>query len=68
MLLQKKYLEFNVTWEAGFSLINSEMVKSVIWYFAAFPGILVFLTCPNLQILGKTQTRVFPIFEFLINP
>ena len=27
----------------------------------------VSLTCPNLQILGKTQTEVFPISRFLVN-
>ena len=28
---------------------------------------LVSLTCPSLQILGKTQTLVFPISGFLVN-
>ena len=28
---------------------------------------LVFFSYPSLQILGKTQTWVFPIFGFLIN-
>ena len=28
---------------------------------------LVSLTCPSLQILGKTQTGVFPISRFLPN-
>ena len=29
---------------------------------------MVSLTCPSPQILGKTQKRVFPISEFLVNP
>ena len=44
--------------------------------FATFGNVLlekfvpnsVFLTRPSLQILGKTQTGVFPIFGFLVNP
>ena len=44
--------------------------------FAAFRGLLletfvpnlVSLTCVSLKILGKTQTCVFPIYGFLINP
>ena len=27
-----------------------------------------FLTRPTLQIVGKTQTGIFPISEFLVNP
>ena len=29
---------------------------------------LVYLTRPSLQILNKTQTGVFPISGFLVNP
>ena len=64
MLLQKKYLEFNVTWEAGFSLINSEMVKSVIWYFAAFPGILVFLLAAISRYWAKLRRGYFQSLNF----
>ena len=46
------------------------------WHFAEFSKILLemfvtnvaFFTFPSLQILGKTQTWVFPIFGFLVNP
>ena len=61
-------------WDFGggviwFSLNKSETVKAVTWHFAAFSNILletfvpnlIFLTSPNLQILGKTQMGVFPI-------
>ena len=59
-----------------FSLNGSEMVKALTVPFVAFSNILlemfvpdlVFLTRPSLQILGKTQTWVFPISEFLVNP
>ena len=55
----------------GFSLD-----KNLIKTFAAFSNIsletsvpnLVSLTHPSLQILGKTQTGVFPISRFLLNP
>ena len=58
-----------------FSLNNSETVKAVTMTFAAFNNIslgsfvptFVSLTCPSLQILSKTQTRVFPISGFLVN-
>ena len=29
---------------------------------------VISLTCRKLQILGKTQTEVFPISGFLVNP
>ena len=29
---------------------------------------LIFITRPSLQILGKTQARVFSISEYLVNP
>ena len=29
---------------------------------------VVFLTFSSLQILGKTQTRIYPVSEFLVNP
>ena len=56
----------------GFSLNNSETVKAVKWHFATFSNVsleifisnLLFLTCPSLQILGKTQTEVSPISGF----
>ena len=52
-----------------FSLINSETVKAVTRAFATsinvsletFMPSLVSLTRPSLQILGETQTGVFPI-------
>ena len=66
-------------WEYFYScwlcLNNSEMVNTVIvvfWTFSKFsletlvPN-LASLTCPSLQILGKTQTGVFPISGFLVN-
>ena len=48
----------------------------VTWHYAAFSNILletflpnlVFLIHPSLQILGQTQTGVFPISGFLVNP
>ena len=52
------------------SLNNPETVKP--WHFAAFNHILfetsvpnlLSLACPSLQILDKTQTRVFSISGF----
>ena len=46
------------------------------WHFAEFSKILlemfvpnvVFFTSSSLQVLGKTQTWVFPISGFLVNP
>ena len=59
-----------------FSLNNSETVKDASWRFAAFSNFsfetfvpsLLSLTCPNLQILGKTLTGVSSISGFLVNP
>ena len=45
----------NFTPPCLFSLNNSEMVETLVLN-------LVFLTQPSLQILGKTQTGVFPVF------
>ena len=58
-----------------FSLNNSKAVKGVTLLFAAFSNILletsvpnlVSLTHPSLQILGKSQTGVFPTSSFLVN-
>ena len=46
-----------------FSLNNSEMVKAVTLHFAAFIYISLetFVPNPSLQILGKTQSVVFPV-------
>ena len=56
-----------------FSLNNSEKIKAVNLVFCSinflletFMPNLVSLTCPSLQILDRTQTKVFPIFEFLV--
>ena len=49
-------------WSSWFSLNNSETVKAVK---LALYNIRWF--CPTLQVLGKTQTVVFPISEFLVN-
>ena len=62
----------NFTPPCWFFLNNSETVQGVTLANAAFSNILletfmpnlVFLICPSVQILGKTQTGVFPIFEF----
>ena len=43
------------------------MQHSVI-LLETFASNLVSLTCPSLQILGKTETGVFSIFRFLANP
>ena len=60
-----------------FSLNNSKTVKAVILEFCSiqcnilsetFMPNFVSITRPSLQILGKTQTLVFPISEFLVNP
>ena len=56
------------------TLNNSEAEKAVTVAFAAFRNslletfvpTLVFPTCPSLQILGKTQTGVFPNSGFLV--
>ena len=67
----------NQGWVRGggcwYPLNNSETVKAVTLVFCnilleMFVLKLVFLTRPNLQILGKTQTGVFPISGFLVNP
>ena len=66
-------MNFTLCW---FSLNNSETVKAVTCHFAIFSNIsletfmpnLVSLTRPSLQILGITQTGVFPISGFLVNP
>ena len=53
------------------------MVKAVtLAFFEAFSDIsletfvpnLVSLTLPRLRILGKTQTEIFPISGFQVNP
>ena len=56
-----------------FSLNNSETIKAVNLVFCSinflletFMPNLVSLTCPSLQILDRTQAKVFPIFEFLV--
>ena len=57
-------------------LVNSETVKAATLALSVFSKILlemfvqnlVFFTRPSLQILGKTQTGVFPISGFLVNP
>ena len=63
--------------QCWFFLNNSKTVKAVtLENFAACSKIsletsmpnLVSLTCPSLQILGKTQTGVSPISVFLVNP
>ena len=59
-----------------FSLTNSETVKAITLAFATsinvsletFMPSLVSLTRPSLQILGKTQTGVFPISGYLVYP
>ena len=59
-----------------FSLNNSETVKAVTLAFCSISNIsvetfvsnFVSLTCPSLEILGKTQIGVFPISRFLVNP
>ena len=52
-----------------FSLNNSRTVKALTLEFCSiqYPSIRD-ITCPSLQILGKTQTGVFPISGFLVNP
>ena len=65
----------NFTFPVGFPLITQKRLILQPWHFATFSNILietfvpnlVFLTCPSLQIVGKTQTEVFPISEFLVN-
>ena len=53
---------------------NSKTVKAVTLAFCSeilletFVPNLVSLTCPNLWILSKAQTGVFPISWFLVNP
>ena len=59
----------------GFSLI-SQTVKLQPWHFAVFskvlletsPQNLASLVRPSLQILAKTQTGIFLISRFLVNP
>ena len=61
------------TTPVSFPLITKKLYP---WKFAAFSNILletflpnlVSLTRPSLQILRKTQTGVFPISRFLVNP
>ena len=60
----------------GFLLIAQKRKMLKPWYFAVFSNFLletflpklVSLTLPRLQILRKTQNRVFPISRFLVNP
>ena len=72
------FLKPNLGWGGGgsFSLVlvfpnNSETVKAVTLTFCSillletFVLNLVSLTCPSL---GKTQTGVFPISGFMVNP
>ena len=52
-------------------LKNENQTLTQIWVkilLETFVPVLVCLTCLSLQILGKTQTRVFPISIFLVNP
>ena len=66
----------NFTPTSWFSLNNSEQVKAVSLEFAAFSNNLlenfvsnlVILPHPSLQILSKTQTGVFLISGFFVNP
>ena len=59
-----------------FSVNKSETVKDVSFQFSVFSNFsletfvpnFISLTWLNLQILGKTQTGVFPISVFLVNP
>ena len=39
-----------------------------MFLWETFAPNLIFITRPSLQILGKTQTRVFSISEYLVNP
>ena len=56
----------------SFSFDKSKMVKAVNTAFCSFKQLfirdknLVSLTCPSLQIMGKTQTEVFQISGFLV--
>ena len=62
----------NFTPAVSFHLITQKQWKGLPWNFAAFSNIslktsvpnLVPITCPSLQILGKTQAGVFPISRF----
>ena len=68
--------------EVGFFLNISKMVKTAFYSIPGIfqhSGIqqysirdihvkLVSISCPSLQILSKTQTGVFPISGFLVNP
>ena len=60
----------------GVPLITQKREKLQPWYFVTFNNFsldtfvpnLVSLTQLSLYILGKTQTRVFPISGFLVKP
>ena len=65
------------TWQSGwgwgvilppswFSLNNSKTVKDIL--LETFVPHLVFITRPSIQISRKTQTGVFLISGFLVNP
>ena len=54
---------------AGQIEISSRQSRDhVITTLETFMLNLIFLTHPSLKILGKTQTGVFIIFRFLVNP
>ena len=56
-------LAFPVLWQKGkiFRIANHQSIET-------FASNLLSLTRPSLQMLGETQTGVFPISEFLVNP